>query len=107
MMRGASVVVLVLGHGAGTLWELGEAMRTLAPQRLLLLVTMSRREYDRCREVVEAGLRQRAETVRRETGARWTPPPLPGYVLGALDRSMWPAVVQLTDYELRTGKRHG
>ncbi|MEU8399702.1 hypothetical protein AB0C28_31345 [Nonomuraea sp. NPDC048892] len=22
-------------------------------------------------------------------------------------RSMWPAVVQLTDYELRTGKRHG
>ncbi|MEV0700100.1 hypothetical protein AB0I53_19635 [Saccharopolyspora sp. NPDC050389] len=79
MMRGASLVVLVLGRGAGTLWELGEAMRTLPPERLLLLVTMPRQEYDRCREVVEAELREQVEAVRRETGTHWTPPSLPDY----------------------------
>lgn len=143
MMRGASLVVLVLGHGAGTLWELGEAMRTLPPQRLLLLVTMPQHEYDRCRKVVEAELREQAKTVRRETGARWKPPSLPDYaggpvvasrirgliyftpewqavfaplerppllenqLMGALDRSMWPVAVQLTDYEVQTGKSYG
>jgi hypothetical protein len=143
MMRGASLVVLVLGHGTGTLWELGEAMRILPPQRLVLLVTMARDEYDRCREVVNAELWKQATMVRRETGAHWKPPSLPDYtegpvvasrirgliyftpawdavfvrlerppllenqLMGALDRSMWPAAVQLTEYELRTGKNYG
>lgn len=143
MMRNASLVVLVLGHGAGTLWELGEAFRILPPQRLLLLVTMPRHEYDRCRQVVETGLQMQAETLKRETGANWKPPSLPDYtdgpvlasrirgliyftpdwkavfaplerpprhenqLMGSLDRTMWPAAVQLTTYEQQTGKRHG
>jgi hypothetical protein len=143
MMRGASLVVIVLGRGLGTLWELGEAMRLLPPERLLLLVTMPRPEYDRCRELVDAELRAQAGRVRRDTGVIWEPPTLPDHagrrmvtsrirgliyftprwtavfaplerppilenqLMGALDRSMWPAAVQLTDYELQTGKRHG
>lgn len=35
------------------------------------------------------------------------PPILENQLIGALDRSMWSAMVQLTDYEQRTGKRYG
>lgn len=143
MMQGARFVVIVLGHGPGTVWELGEAMRVLRPERLLLVVPMGRKEYDKFRRVVETELRKKAERVRRETGALWAPPALPDYVgnqmissriqgliyfaagwepvfvrlerppvledqlIGALDRGMWPAMVQLTDYERRTGATYG
>jgi hypothetical protein len=143
MMQGARFVVIVLGHGPGTVWELGEAMRILPPQRLLLVVPLGPKEYDKFRRAAETELRKQAERVRRETGALWAPPALPDYVgtqmissriqgliyfaagwepvfvrlkrppaledqlIGALDRGMWPAMVQLTDYERRTSATYG
>ncbi len=35
------------------------------------------------------------------------PPILENQLIGALDRSMWSAMVQFTDYEQRIGKRYG
>lgn len=143
MLQGARFVVIVLGHGPGTLWELGEAMRVLPPERLLLVVPMGRKEYDKFRRVTETELRKQAERVQRDTGALWVPPALPDYggswmissriqgliyfaagwepvfvrlerppvledqLIGALDRGMWPTMVQLTDYERRTGATYG
>lgn len=79
LMRGASLVVIVLGRGPGTMWELGEAMRLLPPQRVLLLVTMARREYDECVAEVGKSLAAQADALRRETGSDWRPPALPAY----------------------------
>lgn len=79
MMRGARLVVIGLGHGAGTLWELGEAMRILPAERLLLLVPMGREEYESFRARAEAELRKQADRQRRVPGGRWVPPTLPDY----------------------------
>lgn len=49
LMEGARHVVLALGWGEGALWELGEAMRILAPEQLILVVPMEQPEYERFR----------------------------------------------------------
>jgi hypothetical protein len=49
LIEGARHVVLALGWGEGTVWELGEAMRTLAPEQLILVVPMEQPEYERFR----------------------------------------------------------
>lgn len=141
LMRGASLVVIALGKGRGTLWEIGEAMRILPPERLLLLVPMTRKGYEEFRELAAKVFQRQAKS--EYAGHRWSPSSLPDYVpsravsprirglvyftpgwksefvsldrptlfedqlMGALDRGMWPAMVQLTDYELRTSKTHG
>jgi hypothetical protein len=46
LMAKARLVVLSLGMGEGTLWELVEAMSTLSPRRLILLVPMDKEEYE-------------------------------------------------------------
>lgn len=56
LMRGARHVVLALGWGEGTIWELGEAMRTLAPEQLILIVPMQQPEYDRFRRETASSL---------------------------------------------------
>jgi hypothetical protein len=63
LIEGARHVVLALGWGEGTLWELGEAMRILAPEQLILVVPMEQPEYER---------------FRRET-VKSLPPGLPAY----------------------------
>ncbi len=49
LMKEARHVVLTLGWGEGTLWELGEAMRILSPEQLILVVPMEQAEYERFR----------------------------------------------------------
>jgi hypothetical protein len=77
LIENGRLVVLVLGAGPGTLWELGESMRTLPPERLLLLNRMKTAEYEQFREMARQELRAQADEVRRATGRRWTPPRLP------------------------------
>lgn len=103
MMRGASVVVLVLGHGAGTQWEHGAArdgspLDTSAAPRL---------RPKTGHHITNPGTHLLHPGIGGRLRASRTPPLLEKQLMGALDRSMWPAVVRLTDYELRTGKRHG
>jgi hypothetical protein len=49
LIEGARHAVLALGWGAGTLWELREAMRILTPEQLILVVPMDQTEYERFR----------------------------------------------------------
>ncbi|MFD5282098.1 transferase [Streptomyces rubrogriseus] len=129
MMRGATLVVIVLGKGRGTLWEIREAMRILPPERLLLLVPMKEKAYDEFRQlagdlapgVLPAYRRSRALSSRvrgiihfePDWTARYValrrPSPLEDQLVGSLDRAMWPAMVRLTELELerRADGRHG
>ncbi|WP_121007666.1 hypothetical protein [Saccharothrix australiensis] len=79
LIRGARHVVLTLGWGRGALWELGEAMRLLPPERLILVVAMSRSEYGRFRDRAAVALAAHARRHPREDGADWTPPRLPAW----------------------------
>jgi hypothetical protein len=56
LIQGARHVVLALGWGAGTIWELGEAMRILAPEQLILVVPMEQPEYDEFRRATANSL---------------------------------------------------
>ncbi|WP_104633573.1 transferase [Streptomyces sp. MH60] len=125
MMRGAALVVIVLGKGAGTLWEIREAMRILPPERLLLLVPMKERAYDEFRAlagdltpgVLPAYRPGRALSSRVRGvihfGPDWTaeftalrrPSPLEDQLVGSLDRAVWPAMVRLTALERRADGR--
>ncbi|NEC39104.1 transferase [Streptomyces rubrogriseus] len=127
MMRGATLVVIVLGKGRGTLWEIREAMRILPPERLLLLVPMKEKAYDEFRQlagdlapgVLPAYRRSRALSSRvrgiihfePDWTARFValrrPSPLEDQLVGSLDRAMWPAMVRLTELERRADGRHG
>lgn len=79
LMLRARLVVLVLGPGAGTMWELTEAMCILPPERLLLVVPMEYEEYEKFQRAAAAELRIRAKHVLRDTGKHWSPPRLPDY----------------------------
>lgn len=123
LMRGATLVVIVLGTGRGTLWEIREAMRILPPERLLLLVPMRQRPYEEFRALVSGLLpvalpayeRSRALTSRVRGvisfGPGWEaeftplrrPSPLEDQLMGSLDRALWPAMVRLTEHECRAG----
>ncbi|GAB2816851.1 hypothetical protein [Lentzea nigeriaca] len=50
LMAKARLAVISLGMGEGTLWELKEAMTTLPPERLVLLVPMDEEDYEKFRE---------------------------------------------------------
>ncbi|MEV0677681.1 hypothetical protein AB0I60_14275 [Actinosynnema sp. NPDC050436] len=79
LVRGARHVVLVLGWGEGTLWELGESVRLLRPERLILVVAMDRAEYERFRGRAGAALAEHARRHPRENGDQWVPPRLPDW----------------------------
>lgn len=59
LMAKARLVVLSLGMGEGTLWELVEAMSTLQPERLILLVPMDAEDYEAFRHEAHHRLRDR------------------------------------------------
>lgn len=63
LIQGARHVVLALGWGAGTRWELRESMRLLKPEQLILVVPMDEQEYERFRRLT----------------ASWLPAKLPPY----------------------------
>lgn len=75
----ARLVVMVLGHGEGTRWELIQAMRILPPERLLLIVAMPQEEYEPLRHSINADLRSAAEEQLRRSGEVWMPPELPEF----------------------------
>jgi hypothetical protein len=81
LMQGARHVVLALGRGAGTIWELGEAMRVLAPEQLILVVPMEQTEYER---------------IRRET-ANSLPAELPEFAGGEEIRSAIRGLITFSD----------
>jgi hypothetical protein len=57
MMADARLVVLSLGPGHHTMWELVEAARILPPERLVLLVPMDKTEYEEFRTKAHGRLR--------------------------------------------------
>ncbi len=77
LMLRARLVVVVLGSGAGIRWELGQALRVLPPERLVLLVPMRRDEYEQFRRAMAAPLS--AEGKRHNTARRSSVPQLPSY----------------------------
>ena len=50
LMATAQLVFLRIGSSPGLLWELDEAVRTVRPEKLVLLIPLNRREYDEFRE---------------------------------------------------------
>ncbi|MFF7505284.1 hypothetical protein ACFZBM_38620 [Streptomyces lavendulae] len=82
MIQGAHVVMMTAAPGPGTVWEFTEALRTMAPSRLVLLVYGEPAEYGAFGEAVAQGY---AERSREEGAGVWPrlpelpafPPPLP------------------------------
>jgi hypothetical protein len=74
----AKLVVLSLGVGEGTLWELVEAMSMLPPERLILLVPMDEEDYEAFRREAHDRLQARKKELQ-EKGRSWNPPTLPAY----------------------------
>jgi hypothetical protein len=54
LMRRARLVVLSVGLGRGLLWELHQAVHSLPPNRLVILVSQSREEYEEFQKSLEA-----------------------------------------------------
>ncbi|MGW3712218.1 hypothetical protein ACWDN6_18990 [Streptomyces albogriseolus] len=73
LLQGAHTVLLSVAPGPGTEWEFTEALRTVAPERLVLMVACGAGEYDTFRRAVAALYSARR---RREGGSTWAP--LPG-----------------------------
>jgi hypothetical protein len=127
LMRGATLVVIVLGKGQGTRWEIGEAMRILPPERLILFVPMKEKEYEEFRSLAADWApialppyeRSRALTSRvrgvvyfrpgrqAEFAALQRPSLVEDQLVGSLDRALWPAMEQLTERDRRTGGTYG
>lgn len=84
LIRRARLVLLVAGishekeSARGTLWEFIEAVKTLPPARLLLLVCTGPDEYHRFRDAAAEYFAERGEELRRE-GASSRMPALPDY----------------------------
>ncbi len=57
LIEGARHVVLALGWGEGTLWELREVTRLLEPEQVILVVPMEQPEYERFRAMAAKSLR--------------------------------------------------
>jgi hypothetical protein len=71
LIKAAHVIVVFAAPGPGTVWEFTEAVRTVAPMRLLLLVYNGPSEYDAFR----AAVAQEYATRFAESAATWPPPP--------------------------------
>ncbi|MFD4949025.1 hypothetical protein ACFWNT_42670 [Streptomyces sp. NPDC058409] len=75
LMEHARLVVIQLGAGPGTVWEVAEAMRLLAPQRLVLLVPpeLPDPEYEDARKKVKRELRGMVSARSSREGYRTLP----------------------------------
>jgi hypothetical protein len=98
LMARARLVVIALGRGEGTRWELVEAMRILAPQRLLLVIPMPAEDYETLRLDLHEALVERATELHRHTGEVWIPPTLPDFPASPIPmRTAIQAVVSYID----------
>jgi hypothetical protein len=70
LMAKARLVVLSLGMGEGTLWELVEAMSTLPPDRLILLVPMNEDDYEAFRREAHRRLPDRRRLPEYQSDGR-------------------------------------
>jgi hypothetical protein len=86
----ARMVVLALGPGEGTMWELRQALSSLPPERLILLVPMSPDDYEQFRARVHADLNDHGVRVRPNGGIATKVPALPE----AISTSVIPSIVQ-------------
>ncbi|MFB7573035.1 hypothetical protein [Streptomyces sp. NPDC056165] len=82
LVNHARLVVILLGTGSGTVWEVIQAVCTLPPERLILLIPdgLTSKEYEQIRTRVSRGLRRRARANRNRTwplGSRPSLPPCP------------------------------
>jgi hypothetical protein len=75
LMQRARLVSIVLGSGAGTLWEIKHALTTLPPERIVLLVPMNQERYDTFRRTLDEYLRS-----DQIENASWSPPKLPEHI---------------------------
>lgn len=78
LLHRARLVVIALGSGRSLEWELLQAVRVVAPERLLLLILMPADEYEGQRKVVRKSFELEAQRLR-STGCKWYPPFLPEY----------------------------
>ncbi|GKQ40322.1 hypothetical protein [Streptomyces sp. A012304] len=69
-IEGAGHVVLALGWGEGTLWELRESMRILRPEQLILVVPMDEAEYERFRKETAKSLPAALPAYAGQNGVR-------------------------------------
>jgi hypothetical protein len=77
LLAQARMVVLSLGPSEGTMWELREAMRTVPPERLVLLVPMARDEYEEFRLHAEVDFEDHDVRVRPRGSTETLVPVLP------------------------------
>ncbi|MGW5862082.1 hypothetical protein ACWFRJ_07910 [Streptomyces sp. NPDC055239] len=76
LLQGAHATIMTAAPGPGTVWEFTEALRTVAPTRLLLLVH-GETDYDAFREAAAREYATRASI--ESADAEWPPlPQLPG-----------------------------
>ncbi|MET7902512.1 hypothetical protein [Streptomyces sp. NPDC005336] len=75
----ARLVVMGAGPGPGTIWELVEAVRTVQPAQLVLVVHHEADVYEQFRKAAAAEFAARLPQLRREKGPHWLPPALPDY----------------------------
>lgn len=86
IIHGARLTALTLGSSKGTMWEIAEAMCSLPPQRLLLMVPggMGKKEYDMIRETTALALQDLSVDAMNRTWKNNTPPSLPLYAFPEL-----------------------
>ncbi|UNO43482.1 hypothetical protein [Streptomyces sp. MST-110588] len=92
LMSRARLVVLAVGPGPALMWELVVALRTVPPERLVLVIPMEPKAYEGFRALVAVELRREAKREsalpeRRRTERR-PPPSLPDYPPGPAG-SLW------------------
>jgi hypothetical protein len=73
----ARLVVMAVGLGPNLVWELVQAVFTMPPARLILIVFMSPAEYAEFRETVGSEFRATARRLRRSGRRGWSGPVLP------------------------------
>lgn len=79
LMRESGLVVIAAGLGDGLIWELLQAVQTVSPDRLVLVVFMDSKSYGWFRETSTKAFAASARKLRSSTGKVWSPPVLPEY----------------------------
>ncbi|MGC2996933.1 hypothetical protein ACPF8X_00580 [Streptomyces sp. G35A] len=72
LIQGAHTVLMSVAPGPGTVWEFTEVLRTIAPERLVLMVGCGSQDYDAFRVAAAAAYEARKS---QEGGSTWAPLP--------------------------------
>lgn len=79
LMRESGLVIIAAGLGDGLMWEYLQAVQTVSPDRLVLVVFMDAESYERFRETSTSEFATLARKPRTAEGKAWSPPVLPEY----------------------------